>query len=41
MEKAGMAFEKRVSIGGLDTIYYALAREAFRPDDAFYAVRRL
>lgn len=40
MEKAGMTFEKRVMIGGLDTIYYTLPREAFQPDEATYLVRR-
>jgi ribosomal-protein-alanine N-acetyltransferase len=27
MEKAGMRFEKRVTVNGLDTVYYAIARE--------------
>jgi ribosomal-protein-alanine N-acetyltransferase len=34
MEKAGMTFEKRVCINGLDLVYYALAREAFHPDES-------
>jgi len=39
MEKAGMTFEKRAMIGGLDTVYYTLLREAFQPDKAHYLVR--
>jgi RimJ/RimL family protein N-acetyltransferase len=31
MEKAGMTFDKRVFINGLDTIYYAISREDFKP----------
>jgi len=34
MEKAGMTFEKRVSINGLDLVYYAIAREAFQSDES-------
>ena len=36
MEKAGMTFQKRIVIDGLDTIYYSIAREDFEPDDTFY-----
>ena len=39
MEKAGLAFEKRVMIGALDAIYYALAREAYVAGAAPYALR--
>ena len=39
MEKAGMTFEKRVCLNGRDTVYYAISREAFQPDDSFYALR--
>ncbi len=38
MEKAGMTFQKHVLLDGLDTIYYAIAREDFEADDAFYRV---
>ena len=27
MEKAGMAFDKRVTVDGLDTVYYSVVRE--------------
>ena len=27
MEKAGMVFEKRVTLAGIDTVYYSVARE--------------
>ena len=30
MEKAGMKFEKRVYVRGLDTVYYSLCREVFQ-----------
>ena len=40
MEKAGMTFQKRILIDGLDTIYYTVAREDFAPDDAFYRLTR-
>ena len=39
MERAGLTFAKRVTVNGLDTVYYARARALYRPDDAFYAVR--
>ena len=38
LEKAGMRFEKRVLVGGLDTVYYRLAREDFEPGDEAYAI---
>ena len=38
MEKAGMTFEKRVCINGLDLVYYAIAREAFQPDESLYQI---
>jgi ribosomal-protein-alanine N-acetyltransferase len=40
MEKVGMRFAKRMNIGGLDAIYYAIAREDFKPDGATYVLRR-
>ena len=33
MEKAGMAFQKRIPIDGLDTIYYAISRADFETED--------
>ncbi len=39
MQKAGMTFEKRVLKNGLDTVYYALGRTAFAPDDSLYRAR--
>lgn len=36
MEKSGMAFEKRLSIHGLDTVYYVLERERWTLDSAPY-----
>ena len=41
MEKAGLRFDKRVALHGLDTVFYALAREAYQPDDAPYVLRWL
>lgn len=38
MEKAGMTFEKRVCINGSDLVYYAIAREAFGPDESLYRI---
>jgi ribosomal-protein-alanine N-acetyltransferase len=40
MERAGMSFEKRLNLHGLETVYYILPREAFQLDDAFYSVRK-
>jgi hypothetical protein len=31
LERAGMSFWKREVTGGLDTVYYAVTREAFGP----------
>lgn len=36
MEKAGMTFDKRVGINGLDLLYYAITQEAFQPDESPY-----
>jgi ribosomal-protein-alanine N-acetyltransferase len=36
MEKAGMTFDKRLPVNGLDTVYYAISREEFQPDDSHY-----
>ncbi len=38
MQKAGMTFQKRVDVDGLDTIYYTISREDFLADDAFYRI---
>lgn len=38
MEKAGMTFEKQVCINGLELVYYAIAREAFGPDESLYRI---
>lgn len=40
MNKAGMKFKKRAMMGGLETIYYCIAREDFRPDDSTYILHR-
>lgn len=40
MEKAGMTFAKRACINTLDTVFYAIARDAFLPDKAPYTVQR-
>jgi ribosomal-protein-alanine N-acetyltransferase len=40
MEKAGMTYEKRARIHNLDTVYYAITRESFIPDDSSYRVER-
>jgi len=41
LEKAGMRFERhgRTDTGG-DLVYFAMSREEFRPDDAFYLLQR-
>jgi ribosomal-protein-alanine N-acetyltransferase len=39
MEKAGMTFDRRVFVNGLDTIYYTISREEFRADDSHFKVR--
>jgi ribosomal-protein-alanine N-acetyltransferase len=36
MEKAGMRFDRRETVNGLDTVYYKLARQDFKPDNSFY-----
>ncbi|HZY65266.1 MAG TPA: GNAT family protein [Rubrobacteraceae bacterium] len=36
MERLGMEFEKRITTGGLDTVYYKTERERFRPGGGFY-----
>jgi len=38
MEKAGMSFNRRETINGLDTVSYSLVREDFKPDNSFYEV---
>ncbi len=38
LEKLGMTFDRRAPHHGLDTLFYSLARENFRPDDAPYGV---
>ena len=38
--KIGMRFEKRASYEGRDETHYAIWRGEFRPEDAFYALRR-
>ena len=39
MEKAGMSYDRRDEVNGLDTISYRLLRANFKPDDSFYEVR--
>jgi RimJ/RimL family protein N-acetyltransferase len=39
MEKAGMAFDKRLYINGLDTVYYAISREEFQQGDGYFEAR--
>jgi ribosomal-protein-alanine N-acetyltransferase len=41
MEKAGMAFDRRETVNGLDTIYYRVERRDFEPDDSFYEAAAL
>jgi ribosomal-protein-alanine N-acetyltransferase len=38
MEKAGMFFDRRCFVDGLDTLYYSLERSAFRPHPGPYEV---
>lgn len=38
MERLGMKFEKWITTGGLDTVYYKIERERFRPGGDFYEV---
>ncbi len=40
MENCGMKFEKRMTINGLEAIYYVLSRGDFHADDAPYIVLR-
>ena len=39
MEKAGMTYDRREEVNGLDTISYRLVRANFKPDDSFYEVQ--
>jgi ribosomal-protein-alanine N-acetyltransferase len=39
MEKAGMRFDKRAVVGGLDTVFFELRRDAFAGDDAPYRLQ--
>ena len=38
LEKAGLQFEKRLTVGGRDTVFYHLRRDAFQKDDSLYAL---
>jgi ribosomal-protein-alanine N-acetyltransferase len=38
MEKAGMTFDRRETVNGLDTVYYSLDRAEFMTDKSFYEV---
>ena len=40
LEKLGMTFDRRAPHRGQDTLFYALTRAAFRPDDSPYLLRR-
>ena len=40
LEKLGMTFDRRDTHHGQDCLFYALAREAFRPDDSPYTLTR-
>ena len=40
MEKAGLRFDKRTRVHHLEAIYYVISREAFRPADPVYVLRR-
>jgi RimJ/RimL family protein N-acetyltransferase len=40
MRRAGLAFDRREVVDGLDTIFYEVARPAFRDDGSHYRVRR-
>jgi len=39
MEKAGMRFDKRLLVNGLDTVYYTISREEFQPMDSHFKMR--
>jgi len=41
MEKAGMTFDHRETINGLDTVSYKLERQDFTPDNSFYEVSQI
>ena len=41
MEKAGMIFDRRETVNGLDTIFYNLDRTQFKPADSFFEVSAL
>jgi ribosomal-protein-alanine N-acetyltransferase len=40
MEKAGMNFDRRDLVNGLDTIFYSIERQDLKSDDSFYEVHR-
>ena len=40
LEKLGMTFDRRAAHHGLDTLFYSLAREDFRPAASAYTVTR-
>ncbi len=40
MEKSGMSFDTRKTVGGLETVFYSIARERFSPGDDPYEIRR-
>lgn len=40
MERAGMRFDRRETINGLDTVYYRLDRQDYEPDNSLYEVLR-
>jgi [ribosomal protein S5]-alanine N-acetyltransferase len=39
MEKAGMRFDKRLVINGLDTVYYTISREEFQPTGSHFKLK--
>jgi hypothetical protein len=40
MERLGMGVSKRrLALAGAETIYYTVARSAFRPGESYYALR--
>ena len=39
MEKAGLRFDKRVTVHGLDTVFYVLDRDVWHADGARYELR--
>ena len=41
MEKVGMKLARRETIGGLDTVYYKLDRQDFKPDNSIYQLQTL